>query len=83
MEIYNGMVCFDNMRPVRYGNLSKKTSEINLKFEKRAWPPEKRLTGLRNDLSSERVDLYKPSKFINMSQFNDSKIDDRFVYHVI
>jgi hypothetical protein len=42
MDIYKGMIVYDNQRPIQFGNLQKQQNEIRLKFERKAWPGSKK-----------------------------------------
>lgn len=42
MDIYKGMIVYDNQRPIQFGLLQKQQNEIRLKFERKAWPGSKK-----------------------------------------
>lgn len=83
MEVYNGLVCFDGSKDVRFGSLTRQDKEIEFKFRKAAWPKEKKYyTGYMNS-ATDRKPKNKASNFIDISNYNESRLTDRFVYNVI
>ena len=42
MDIYKGMIVYDNHKSIQFGNLQKQQNDIRLKFERKAWPGSKK-----------------------------------------
>jgi len=77
MEVYNGLVCFDGSKDVRFGSLTRQDKEIEFKFRKAAWPKEKKYyTGYMNS-ATDRKPKNKASNFIDISNYNESRLTDR------